>query len=79
MINDFHFSAIKFFIFTATFFAVWIIGDFLFSTFILQKGFVFTLSDDIIKPLVCALPCALIVQMAGKNRKKDHNEGRRDL
>lgn len=60
---------LKFILFVVIFVGFWILMDFVVSTFITHSGFAFTVKDDIIKPLIPAVSCGVILQVLGFRKK----------
>lgn len=59
----FKFNVIQFLFFIAGFILVWIFFDFLYSSFISQNGFMFSVANDILKPLIFAVPISSFTQL----------------
>lgn len=59
----FKFNLARAVIFIIGFIALWICGDYLYSTFITHNGFTFTVAKDVFMPLIIAIPTAMFTQL----------------
>lgn len=59
----FKFNPALFIAFIAGSIVLWILGDYLFTGCILDKGFIFSAPRDILLPTVCATPFAAFTQL----------------
>ena len=71
-------KAIRFAVFLTGFLAFWILFDVLYSVFITQSGFQFSVAADILTPLIPAVPIAISLEMLRSRRKAEkHGSERR--
>ena len=71
-------KVIRFAVFLTGFLAFWILFDVLYSVFITQSGFQFSVAEDILKPLIPAVPIAISLEMLRSRRKAEkHGSERR--
>lgn len=59
----FKFNIARFFIFVIAFIALWICGDFVYSTFIIRTGFEFSVAKDIFLPVIFSVPASAFTQL----------------